>query len=48
MHVHTIVHNCRTQQRAQPVMIIFSLIIQTIIIAQMMSVGEEEVVSRLT
>jgi len=36
MRVRTIVHNCRTQQD-RTVLIIFSLILQTIIIAQMMS-----------
>jgi len=39
MHVHIIVHNCRTQHRAD--LIIFPLILQTIIIAQMMSTGGE-------
>jgi len=40
MCVHIIVHNCRTQQH-RTVLIIFPLILQIIIIAQMMSTGGE-------
>jgi len=36
------VHNCHTQHGTKKVMIIFPLILQTIIIAQMMSTGKEE------
>jgi len=37
--MHAIAHNCRTQHRT--VLIIFPPILQTIIIAQMMSTGED-------
>jgi len=39
VYVRTIVHNCRTQHKR--VLIIFPLILQTIITAQMMPTGEE-------
>jgi len=41
MYMHAIVHNCRTQHRT--VLIIFPPILQTIIIAQMMSTGGDRV-----
>ena len=39
--VRIIAYNCRTQRRTEHFLIIFPLILQTIIIAQMMSTGGE-------
>jgi len=41
MCVHIVVHNCRTQHSEGTVLIMFPLIFQTIVIAQIISTGGE-------